>query len=201
MSRDIKQVKRKKTSGELLREIGKLNYILDEALDESGGEVTEKAEEILAELETMSTDAMDKIGNIISFIEYLDENAAAQEAVAEKIKERYDERMKKVKNIAKRRRFLSDRIHRLMQEMGERKIKVDGKAVWIQEYEKLVLQDLEEDDEAAIIEAGYGEVRKKNYIDKKALKKAVQEDTVEAIETLRSMNKISLEISESLRGV
>lgn len=201
MSRDIKQVKRKKTSGELLREIGKLNYILDEALDESGGEVTEKAEEILAELETMSTDAMDKIGNIISFIEYLDENAAAQEAVAEKIKERYDDRMKKVKNIAKRRRFLSDRIHRLMQEMGERKIKVDGKAVWIQEYEKLVLQDLEEDDEAAIIKAGYGEVRKTNYIDKKALKKAVQEDTVEAIETLRSMNKISLEISESLRGV
>lgn len=201
MSNDLKRVNRKKTSTDLLREIGKLNYILDEALDESGGEITKEAEGILEEIENLSGDALDKIGNIISFIEYLDENIAAQEAVADKIKERLDDRKTKVKNLGKRRDFLKDRIQRLMQEIGERKIKVDGKAVWIQEYEKLKLTDLTEDDELSLIDAGYGELRKVRYIDKKDLKKAVQEDTVEVIDKLRAESKISLEISESLRGV
>lgn len=199
MGTDEKKLNSKMTGHEIAKRIGRVEYDMNRLLDESGGEITEECERLMQEIEALSEKAEDKIVNTVQFLRKTEEDMEALRALHEKRMEAVSVVDTAIARLENTQSFLKGSVKRLMEADNIRGLRIDGQKVWIQEYESVNF-DLSEEDEKRLIDAGFGEVRTTNYIDKRKLKSAVQ-DAEKAVEWLRSQGKIELNITEKLRGI
>lgn len=165
----------KKTAHEISQELLNMQSALEEEITASYGEITDKAEELMQELETMKGDAAQKVRAYAHVVSRMSDTVSVIEATKKHYYERYKKMTAKLKSADKEINRMKSNMLSLMESADIENVKTPTETIFIREQSKTAVEfdEVTEADIEEMVFLGYAEMVPK--FDKKKILSNLEE--------------------------